>query len=780
MKTNGSLECLILLIVLWGLYNIHYNGSFVYMHTSIYLRSEKFMRRAAMTYTMNIHRCRFVDYTPHTITSIAFSHGSDTNNMASNGLRLAVGRSNGDIEIWNPKFNWTHELTLYGSRGRSIEGLCWSGDEDYPPRLFSIGGSTYVTEWDLATGLPKTNYDCNVGVIWSLAVNKSGNKLAVGSDDGTVCIIDISGGPGSLEHDMICQRQDLRVLSIDWYDDEMIIGGCADARVRCWSTSKDTKGRLLGTMRVDKSKTESTLVWSVKVLSKRKQIVSGDSTGSVKVWDLNSFTLLQSFSNQEADILCISNDVHEERFFTAGVDRKIHQYNLINSNSSKNSKWVHSYNRLLHSNDVRSMAVFESKGYNFLISGGVEKSIVIQSLSQFHDGKYRKLALAQQHRNTLYNKLQNLVVMWQDQQIKIWKVGGEEAHKLVLKVSLSDDDNITQVALNKQGNLMVVGTMTSVKIFDLSPSANGRKLVVSKYRDENFDSLASGCKKIIIYDDNKFLILMPNEEIYKFIIDREERVIELDNEIELENYEAKSTISYHNNINNIVLNEEETHLAISRFNGVIQIVQLEDLSSFKLLTLSGSPHLISFTGNDTLVVLNDDNKLVELTYKQTGKLDALLTSWSKRNSEFLPKQFLTLEEKPEGLFTDDQKVWIYGKNWISYFNLSINIPINKTYKNTASSKKRTRDGLTIEEEEEEEEDSNLNMMELSLKQTQINKIKQQEQDEDSSDKEKPFFLSFKYRPVLSVDKFDDQDLIILERDNTNLSAPAFNLPKINI
>lgn len=169
-----------------------------------------------LSHLMNLHRCRFVDYTPHTISSVAFSHPSNTAAMASNDLRLAVGRNNGDIEIWNPKFNWTHETTLYGSKGTSIEGLCWAvNQDDTTPRLFTIGGSTYITEWDLSTGLPKINYDCNVGVIWSMAINKSNTKLAVGSDDGSVCIVDISGGFGSLEHDMICQRQDLRVLSLN-------------------------------------------------------------------------------------------------------------------------------------------------------------------------------------------------------------------------------------------------------------------------------------------------------------------------------------------------------------------------------------------------------------------------------------------------------------------------------------------------------------------------------------------------------------------------------------
>lgn len=746
---------------------------------------------------MNIHRCRFVDYTPHTITAVAFSHSSSVNNVASNDLRLAVGRSNGDIEIWNPRHNWHHELTLFGSKDRSVEGLCWSVTEEDPsPRLFSVGGSTHITEWDLKTGLPKINYDCNVGIIWSIAINKYGNKLAVGSNDGTICIIDISGGFGSLEYEMICQRQDLRVLSIKWFDN-MVVGGCSDARIRCWSTSKDNKGRIMGTMRVDKSKTESTLVWSINILEKRRQIVSGDSTGTVKVWDIDNFTLLQSFQNHEADILCITNDVNEEKFFTAGVDRKIHQFNLISLNNKKNSKWVHSYNRLLHSNDVRSMAIFESKGYNFLISGGVEKSIVIQSISQFHDGKYRKLLLNQQHSNILFNKAHKLVIMWQEQTIKIWKVFNKDSYKLVSKIVLSDDENITSVSVNNDASLLVMSTMTSVKVFELLPG--GKKLIINKFRDENFDSIIGGGKQVLLYDDNKLLILTSSEELYRFVINNELKTIELDSELEINeedqitNKEFKSRLTYHDNVKDLIINDGHDTLILSRFNGVVQAINLADDSCHKVINLSYTPHLIKFAGAvNSLLIISPDNKLYEFIMKSNleNQPEFLLSNWSKRNSDFLPKQYLSLEDKPEGLFTDDSKVWIYGKSWLCFFDLNLNIPINKYYKNTIS-KKRNRDGLTIDEgeEDDEDEDENLSTMETSLRQAQINKVKQQEQEQEheqeqetpNKDDEKPFWISFKYRPILLTDKVDHNELILIERPLFSLpSAPAFNLPKIKV
>ncbi|KAK6455137.1 WD40-repeat-containing domain protein [Scheffersomyces xylosifermentans] len=748
---------------------------------------------------MDIHRCRFVDYTPHTITATAFSHVSSLSKTTSNDLRLAVGRSNGDIEIWNPKYNWTHELTLPGARGRTVEGLCWSVVDNETPRLFSVGGSTYITEWDLATGKPMTNYDCNAGIIWSMAINSKQDKLAVGCDDGSVVIVDISGGLGSLEHDLICQRQDARILSIEWYANEVLVGGCADGRIRSWSASGETKGRILATMRVDKSKTESTLVWAISILPNKKQIVSGDSTGSVKFWDLEHFSLLQSFKVHDADVLSIAHDVNEEKIFTAGVDRKIHQFNLITSKASSSSKWVHSFNRLLHSNDIRSMSIFESKGYNFLVSGGVERSIVIQSVQHFQDGKYKKLLINQQKSNVVVNQNKKLIALWQDQSVKIWKIQQEDSkHKLVSKLNLADDENITSIDINESGDLLVVARLTSVRVFKLEESDKG-KIKVVKFRDEEFDSLIEGAKQVKFYGNSKFLILTPNEEIYKFNIDTDNSRISLDDEIETIDSSKKGRLQYSGCINNWTVSPNSETLVLSRFNGSIEAYPLQDDQSeepYLVTKLSSYPHLLQFSGDNKVVIVTEDNKLYEFHIEKSNSHgnNTLLTSWSKRNSEFLPQQFLSLDDKPQGLFIKDSKVWVYGSTWLSFFDLSVNIPINKQFKNTSNSKKRNRDGLTINEDiaEEEDVDGNLDILdesaeilELSLKQSQIDRLRQKIQDDESAtsngDSKRPFWLTTKYRPIVKVEVLGDEDIVLIERPQFSLpSTPAFNLPKLKI
>jgi hypothetical protein len=57
-------------------------------------------------------QCRFVDYQPPKITALAFSHPSNLDDPTPESLLLAVGRSNGDIQLWSPINEWVHKIVL--------------------------------------------------------------------------------------------------------------------------------------------------------------------------------------------------------------------------------------------------------------------------------------------------------------------------------------------------------------------------------------------------------------------------------------------------------------------------------------------------------------------------------------------------------------------------------------------------------------------------------------------------------------------------------------------
>ncbi|WPK25771.1 hypothetical protein PUMCH_003100 [Australozyma saopauloensis] len=720
---------------------------------------------------MDIHRCRFVDYTPHIITALAFSHTSDSTKNAPAGLRLAVGRSNGDIEIWNPRFNWTHELTLPGARGRAVEGLVWSHTDGENPRLFSIGGSTYITEWDLKTGRPKANLNCNAGVIWCIDGNSSGSRLAVGCDDGSIVIINLAGGPGVMEFEFICQKQDLRVLGVRWYDDKTIIGGCADGKVRCWSLEEENRGRITGSMKVDRLKTESTLVWSIVCLPSKNQFVTGDSTGAVKFWDAKTHTLVQSFTTHEADVLCLSKDSTGNKIFSAGIDRRIHNYSYLESKNKKGSRWIHNDSRLLHLNDVRALEIFECKAYNFLVSGGVERSLIVQSVDKFQHGPYKKILMDQQISNIATCPDSELVALFQDQTVKVWRIG-DEKHKLVAKITLSEDDNVTSISIaeySEDVTVLVVSTINTVKTFSLTRTEN--KLQVRKYRDESFDSVVSGAKKVHIFDDCKLLIQTPEDELFIFQIG--DTSIELIDEIETldsEGSELKGGFDHFNAIRTFAFTNDCSRVAIARFNNTVELLSTNGSEEpRKLTTLSNLVHLMQFTDTESLVILSDDNKILELNTSLKQKTN-LLTQWSQNNSEYLPNAFLKMDQKAQGMFVQGKKVWIYGSQWLSFFDLSLNLQVSKQ-----KSKKRARDGLSIKENDVE------NLEEAYFEKDLATALIRREDVEYPGKGEMAFWMTQKYRPILKVDPWGEQGIVVIEREVFALPATAaFELPLMKI
>ncbi|KAL6946505.1 hypothetical protein ACO0RG_000658 [Hanseniaspora osmophila] len=746
-----------------------------------------------------VHRARFVDFQQGNITALAFSHVSNSEKLTPSDLRLAVGRSDGQIEIWNPRNSWFQELTIPNGFDRSIEGLVWCNEPNEPLRLFSIGGSTVVTEWDISTGLPLKNYDCNAGVIWSIAINRSQTRLAVGCDNGSVVLIDISGGKGYLEHVALLQKQESRVLTITWKNDQFVIGGCADGRIRIWEAdssstqtgSKQFYGRLLHTMKVDKSKKESTLVWSVLYLPLKDQIVTGDSTGAVKFWDFKYATLVQSFKTHSADVLCLTTNASNNSVFSAGVDRKIYQMKL--ETKSKTVSWAVTANRLFHNNDIRSIASFESKGADLLVSGGVEKKIVVCNLSNFENCIYNKLSIVSSNVPVLINEDQRLVCSWKEQVVKIWYVGQSDAaagataaaaasedknYKLVCKLSLKDQENITHCALSPDGQVLVVGRLTTTKVFFLQPQND--KLKVTKL--ENKFLLVTGSKLVDFVDNSKICLITPEDEI--FTVDLEEDHQESFELPELSNAYITSTTAAMK-----LPHLEKLHLlrassngaVVARPCGTVEYIDFETKQVTTLIKLMSFITAISFLPNrKTIILTTAENKIFEFDTPTTENAEAasFQTRWSFQNSEYLPRSFVTQKDKCLGIFEDqNNRVWFWGVSWLCNFNLNYDIPNNRK-----KPKKRSHDGLTINDassflqndQEEKEEDE---IMELEKSVHMLSKVRDDRGEVKlSADGESTFFITEKFKPILCAGKLSENEIGIVEVPILKSTA-SFHLPK---
>lgn len=364
---------------------------------------------------MDIHRCRFVPYPPSAINALAFSHPSslDTPGKGPASLRLAVGRANGDIEIWNPlKGAWFQESILRGGKDRSIEGLAWIQDPDDVDqngwkvpgklRLFSIGYSTAVTEWDLSLGRPLQHSEGNHAEVWCLAAQPRwqapkkvpegakesaapyrefrGQHLAAGCADGNVVLF--STVDGELKNFQTLTRPSkkrARVLSITFQNRDTVIAGYAGSTIRVIDIRNGQERRSMSLGAGPKEGPKEILVWSVRCLPDGT-IVSGDSTGEVKFWDGRTYTLLQRIQSHDADILDVVISADGDTVVSGGMDRRTTVYRRVGgSNKGDRRRWAERSHQRSHSHDVKTMAAYETKGISVLASGGMWKFLVESS-----------------------------------------------------------------------------------------------------------------------------------------------------------------------------------------------------------------------------------------------------------------------------------------------------------------------------------------------------------------------------------------------------------------
>ncbi len=342
---------------------------------------------------MDLHRCRFVPYPASAINAVAFSHSSlpPTAKKALHKnvqVRLAIGRANGDIEIWNPLNSvWHQELVIPGGKDRSIDGLVWVTDADEETadgkiihgksRLFSIGYTTDITEWDLEKAKPKKHASGQHGDIWCLgvqppALDKGGNvlpsnrKLVAGTVDGNLVIYSIEDGDLRFVKSLIrTPSRNTKIVSIAFQSHNVVVVGCSNSTICAYDIRNGTLIRQM-TLGADLSgDSRNIIVWSVKCLP-HGDIVSGDSTGQVCIWDGKTYTQAQRIQAHTQDVLSLAVSADGSQIVSGGMDRRTVQY----VRTGQTGRWAKLFHRKYHSHDVKAMASFEGKGMSVVVSGG--------------------------------------------------------------------------------------------------------------------------------------------------------------------------------------------------------------------------------------------------------------------------------------------------------------------------------------------------------------------------------------------------------------------------
>ncbi|PNH74916.1 hypothetical protein VD0001_g2607 [Verticillium dahliae] len=459
---------------------------------------------------MDIHRCRFVPYPPSPINALAFSRPSTRSTLQASLNRLAVGRANGDIELWNPSSGaWHQEKIIHGGNDRSVDGLVWvvEPDEELPhasldtpadkahispgrSRLFSIGYTSAVTEWDLEKGRPLRTASGQHGDIWCIAAQPAptGNKalaspsdgvskLVAGTIDGALAIYTI------VDSDLRFQRllvkspaRKTQMVSIAFQSRDVVVVGCSDSTLRAYDMRNGLMLRKM-TLGADLAGgSKEIIVWSVKCLP-NGDIVSGDSTGHVTIWDGKTYTQMQRLQSHRQDVLSLAASNDGTALLSGGMDRRTVLYKKT---AGASSRWGKVWSRKYHDHDVKAMASFESAKMSVVVSGGPDASPVVLPLKELGRENHRTLQNLPQQPPLQSAPKARLIVSWWDREVNIWKLrqtfdgiynnDAEDVNKnrkLLKTILIKGESSISAASISPDGSVLAVATATEFKAFHL-------------------------------------------------------------------------------------------------------------------------------------------------------------------------------------------------------------------------------------------------------------------------------------------------------------------------
>ncbi|KAF1785204.1 WD40-repeat-containing domain [Phytophthora cactorum] len=306
------------------------------------------------TSTLQVHRCRFVDWMPSAIHALCFN---------ATGDQLAVARATGDVEIWSVSSKW-HLKAKFGA-------VLGPGSD----RLFASSLDGTLWELDLQSLCRINVTDSNGGPIWSMVM-----------DAETQHGCGLRGWP----HPPLLVADGQLYFSKGFLTTggraHKIFSGGENGVIHCWNAAT---GRNESRITLETLTKQKSVVWSLVVLDDLT-LVSGDSAGNLSFWNAPTGTLLQKFSHLTADILAICVSQSNNTLFASGVDNQVVEFRRSVAESG-NATWAYSYSHRGHSHDVRALAL-SSNAKPVLVSGGIDTQLVWYRGNSFGASRPAKIA----------------------------------------------------------------------------------------------------------------------------------------------------------------------------------------------------------------------------------------------------------------------------------------------------------------------------------------------------------------------------------------------------
>ncbi|KAM7357029.1 UTP4 small subunit processome component l(3)72Dn [Cochliomyia hominivorax] len=433
-----------------------------------------------------IHNVRFYNLGARSIQTMAYN---------KIWKKLALSRNDGSIEIWDMANAPNLERTITKTPGKSVEGLAWSAD-----RLFSVGLSGELVEWNLQTLKPRNKQHVTGNAIWCLDVNRLGTEIAIGTEEGYINIFDISDK--QFQYKNLFDKQEGRVLccSFDATGDFLVTGSlCA---IRIWNTrTGHAIHKMTLTSIVNKFNQQETIVWSVRVLQDFT-IIAGDSRGYISIWDGKMATQIEAFQASKADVLALAVDEEENTFYCAGIEPIIRIYSKtkIIRDDMVYHRWVKVLQRRVHYHDVKALASVQDNIY----SGGVDGYLGVSSASKARSKIVKYGPFLQQPCVTVAPQ-ERLLLLRYTNYLEIWRMGStsgqqelveansgnkqpkflaiDKLPEKLLEFKSKNEEPIVCSALSPNGRWLCYSTQREIRLFQFVPGSSSKATQLVRVKD---------------------------------------------------------------------------------------------------------------------------------------------------------------------------------------------------------------------------------------------------------------------------------------------------------